>query len=184
VYTVSAGLARGRRASVVAAFGCTLGILPHLAAAIIGLAGVLYTSSVVFETLRYLGVLYLLCMAAATLRERGPLRFELGGRMPAQARGVIVRAVLLNLLNPKLSLFFFAFMPQFVRAGDPNRLVHMLILSGVFVVATFGVFVLYGVAAAAVRQYLLARERALAWLRRAFAAAFVGLAARLALSER
>ena len=184
MFTVSAGLARGRRASVVAAFGCTLGILPHLAAAIVGLAGVLYTSSVVFETLKYLGVLYLLLMAAATLRERGPLRFELGGRMPVQARRVIVRAILLNLLNPKLSLFFFAFMPQFVRADDPHRLVHMLTLSAVFVAATFVVFVIYGVAAAAVRHFLLARERALAWLRRAFAAAFVGLAARLALSER
>jgi len=184
VYTVSAGLARGRRASIVAAFGCTLGILPHLAAAIVGLAGVLYTSSVVFETLKYLGILYLLVMAVATLRERGPLRFELGGRMPVRARGVIVRAILLNLLNPKLSLFFFAFMPQFVRAGNPNRLAHMFMLSAVFVAATFLVFVVYGIAAAAVRHYLLARERALAWLRRVFATAFVGLAARLAFSER
>jgi threonine/homoserine/homoserine lactone efflux protein len=123
-------------------------------------------------------------MAVTTLRERGPLRFELGDRVPTHGRRVIVRAILLNLLNPKLSIFFFAFMPQFVRADDPNRLVHMLASSAVFVAATFVVFVGYGTAAAAVRHYLLARERALAWLRRVFAAAFVALAARLAFSDR
>ena len=118
LYTLSAGLSRGRRASIVAAFGCTLGIVPHIAAATLGLAALLYTSSIAFQTLKYLGVAYLLFMAWNTLREHGTLRAEVNqdSRTPAQ---VIASAILVNFLNPKLSIFFFAFLPQFVAAGEP-----------------------------------------------------------------
>jgi threonine/homoserine/homoserine lactone efflux protein len=183
LFTVAAGLSRGRRASVVAAFGCTLGILPHMAAAIMGLAALLYASSVAFQTLKYLGVAYLLFMAWRTLRERGALRVEeeAGTRSPAE---VIVSAILVNVLNPKLSIFFFAFLPQFVPADDPHRLSRLLALSAVFMLLTFVVFVGYGLFAAAVRAHVMSRPRVLAWMRRTFAAAFVALGARLALAER
>jgi threonine/homoserine/homoserine lactone efflux protein len=183
LFTVAAGLSRGRRASVVAAFGCTLGILPHMAAAIMGLAALLYASSVAFQTLKYLGVAYLLFMAWRTLRERGALRVEeeAGTRSPAE---VIVSAILVNVLNPKLSIFFFAFLPQFVTADDPHRLSRLLALSAVFMLLTFVVFVGYGLFAAAVRAHVMSRPRVLAWMRRTFAAAFVALGARLALAER
>jgi threonine/homoserine/homoserine lactone efflux protein len=183
IYTLAAGLSRGRRASIVAAFGCTLGIVPHMAAALLGLAGLLYTSSVAFQTLKYVGVAYLLVMAWNTLREHGALRLEttVDTRTPTQ---VIVAAVLVNLLNPKLSIFFLAFLPQFVSAGDSHRLLHMLELSAVFMVATFVVFVGYGLIASSVRRLVISRPRVLAWMRRTFAAAFVGLGAKLALAER
>jgi threonine/homoserine/homoserine lactone efflux protein len=183
LYTVAAGLSRGRRASVVAALGCTLGIVPHMAAAVLGLAALLYTSSVAFQTLKYLGVAYLTFMAWNTLRERGTLNLEekVDARAPAQ---VIVSAILVNFLNPKLSIFFFAFLPQFVTAGDAHRLVHMLELSAVFMLVTFVVFVGYGLAAAWVRRHVIARPRVLVWMRRTFAGAFVGLGAKLALAER
>ena len=133
LYTLTAGLSRGRRASVVAAFGCTLGILPHMAAAIVGLAALLYTSSLAFQTFKYLGVAYLLYMAWRTLRDKGALRVDedeqAGSRSAAQ---VVISAILVNFLNPKLSIFFFAFLPQFVRPGEAHRLVHMLELSAVF----------------------------------------------------
>jgi len=183
LYTLAAGLSRGSRASVVAAFGCTLGIIPHMAAAIMGLAALLHTSAIAFQTLKYLGVAYLLYMAWNALRERGALRVEqqAGGR---SALRVTVDAVLINILNPKLSIFFFAFLPQFVRSNDPAPFTHMLLLSTAFMLLTFVIFVGYGLFAAAVRNHVISRPRVLAWMRRAFAAAFVALGAKLALAER
>jgi threonine/homoserine/homoserine lactone efflux protein len=181
--TLAAGLSRGRRASVVAAFGCTLGIVPHMAAAIMGLAAVLHTSAVAFQILKYLGVAYLLYMAWSTLQERGPLRVdrEVGARSSIQ---VIVSAILLNVLNPKLSIFFLAFLPQFVRADEANPLARMLELSGIFMLLTFVVFAFYGLFAASVRDQVISRPQILSWLRRAFAGAFAALGAKLALAER
>jgi threonine/homoserine/homoserine lactone efflux protein len=183
LYTVAAGLARGARASVVAAVGCTLGIVPHMAAAITGLAALLYTSALAFSIIKYLGVAYLLYMAWHTLRETGALQVE-ANAAPKSNRQVVLGAVLVNILNPKLSIFFFAFLPQFVEHGDPQVLGHMLELSFVFMAATFVVFCGYGVFAAAIRSHVVSRPQVMAWMRRSFAGAFVLLGAKLALTER
>jgi threonine/homoserine/homoserine lactone efflux protein len=183
LYTLAAGLSRGSRASVVAAFGCTLGIVPHMAAAVTGLAALLHTSAVAFQVLKYLGVAYLLYMAWSTLRQHGPLRVDTKAA-PRTDVQVIVSGILINILNPKLSIFFFAFLPQFVSSGEPQALARMLELSAVFMLVTFVVFVGYGVCAAAVRAHVISRPRVLTWMRRSFAAAFAGLGAKLALSER
>ena len=183
LYTLAAGLSRGSRASVVAAFGCTIGIVPHMAAAIMGLAALLHTSALAFQTFKYLGVAYLLYMAWNTLRERGALKVEqeVGARSAIQ---VAVTGILINILNPKLSIFFLAFLTQFVSAGEPNPLSRMLALSGVFMLMTFVVFVGYGLFAASIRDHVISRPRVLTWMRRSFAAAFVALGARLALTDR
>ena len=132
IYTLAAGLSRGARASILAAFACTLGIIPHMLAAITGLAAVLYASAVAFEAIKIAGVAYLLYLAWATLREQGALRIETE-MSPKSARQVIVTGILINILNPKLSIFFFAFLPQFVDTGSavgaprdarPERGVH------------------------------------------------------------
>ena len=183
LYTLAAGLSRGARASVVAAFGCTLGIVPHMAAAIVGLAALLYTSALAFEVVRDAGVAYLLYLAWRTLREHGTLTVDPTAKRRSSV-DVVVSAVAVNLLNPKLSIFFVAFLPQFVRVDEPDRIAHMLELSGVFMLMTFVVFVGYGLFAAAVRDRVLSRPRVLTWMRRCFAAAFVALGARLALTER
>ncbi|MGH8983205.1 MAG: LysE family translocator [Acidimicrobiia bacterium] len=182
LYTLAAGLSRGSRASVVAAFGCTLGIVPHMAAAIMGLAALLHTSALAFHTLKYLGVAYLLYMAWNALRETGALRVEreVGARSAIQ---VIVSAILINILNPKLSIFFFAFLPQFVSADEPHPLSRMFGLSAVFMLLTFVVFVGYGLFAASIRHHVISRPRVLTWMRRAFAGAFVALGARLAVAD-
>jgi len=183
LYTLAAGLSRGSRASIVAAFGCTLGIVPHMAAAIMGLAALLHTSALAFQILKYLGVAYLLYMAWNALRERGALRVEqeVGARSAMQ---VIVTAILINILNPKLSIFFFAFLPQFVSANEPHPLSRMLELSAVFMVLTLGVFIGYGLFAAWIRGHVISRPQVLTWMRRAFAAAFVALGVKLALADR
>lgn len=183
LYTLAAGLSRGPRASIVAAFGCTLGIIPPMAAAILGLAALLHASALAFETLKYAGVAYLLYMAWNTLREHGALKVE----NEAAARSdlqVIGQAILINVLNPKLSIFFFAFLPQFVHAGGAQPLLRMLLLSGTFMLMTFVVFVGYGLFASAIRRHVVSRPRILAWMRRSFAAAFVALGVKLALAER
>jgi threonine/homoserine/homoserine lactone efflux protein len=183
IYTLAAGLSRGARASIIAAFGCTLGIIPHIAAAITGLAAVLYASAVAFEAIKFLGVAYLLYLAWSTLREHGALRIDTEAP-PRSPRQIIVEAILINILNPKLSIFFFAFLPQFVDTGAAGALPQMLGLSAVFMLVTFVVFAIYGVFAAAVREHIASRPRVLTWMRRTFAAAFVALGIRLALTKR
>jgi len=183
IFTIATGLSRGARASVVAAFGCTLGIVPHLAAAIGGLAVILHTSALAFELFKYVGVAYLLYMAWHSLREGGALKAE-GERNERSALQIIVHAVLINILNPKLSIFFLAFLPQFVTTHDPHPLENMLMLSGVFMAMTFVVFALYGLFAASVRDRIISRPAVMAWMRRSFATAFVLLGVRLALAER
>ena len=181
LYTLAAGLAHGGRASVVAALACTLGIVPHMAAAITGLAALLHTSALAFQILKYLGVAYLLYMAWSTLREKGGLTVE-EEAAPPSVRRVMVTGVLINILNPKLTIFFFAFLPQFVGSG--GDVLGMVRLSAVFMLATFVVFAVYGLVAAAVRQHVVSRPAVMTWMRRTFAGAFVALGARLAFTSR
>jgi len=183
LYTLAAGLSRGSRASIAAAFGCTLGIVPHIAAAMLGLAAVLHTSALAFAALKWLGVIYLLYMAWQALRERGALK--VGGRLDARSTArVVITGILINILNPKLSIFFLAFLPQFIAAGEGRPMLRMLELSAAFMAMTFMVFVVYGLFAAAVRDRIVTRPRVMSWLRRAFAGGFAALGARLALAER
>ena len=183
IYTLAAGLARGGRASVLAAFACTLGIVPHLAAAMLGLAALLHTSALAYNLVKYAGVAYLLYMAWQSIREHGVLKVEKTAT-PRTALRVVVEGVLINILNPKLSIFFVAFLPQFIAADEPSPLLRMLELSAVFMAMTFVVFAIYGLFAAAMRDHVISRPAVMAWMRRAFAAAFVALGARLALTER
>ena len=183
VYTLAAGLSRGARASILAAFACTLGIVPHLVAALTGLAALLHASALAFEIVKYLGVAYLLYMAWQSLRANGALKIEAGSDKRSSLR-IVVDGVLVNILNPKLSIFFVAFLPQFIAPGDPSPLLSMLELSGVFMATTFIIFAVYGVFAAAMRDRVVSSPSVMAWMRRSFAAAFVMLGARLALTER
>ena len=183
LYTLATGLSRGSRASVVAAFGCTLGIVPHMAAAIMGLAALLHTSALAFQAFKYAGVAYLLYMAWAAFRERGALKVEKEVSAHS-ATQITITAILINILNPKLSIFFLAFLPQFVHGDEPSPLAHMMLLSGAFMLMTFLVFVVYGLFAASIRAHVVSRPRVLTWMRRTFAAAFVALGAKLAFAER
>jgi len=183
LYTIAAGFSRGARASLIASVGCTLGIVPHMVAAITGLAALLHTSAMAFQILKYLGLAYLLYMAWSTLRDKGALTVE-KDTAPQSARKVIISGILINILNPKLTIFFFAFLPQFVSANDPNAFLRTVQLSAVFMLLTFVVFVGYGRFAAAVRDHVISRPRVLTWMRRVFASAFVALGARLAFTDR
>jgi threonine/homoserine/homoserine lactone efflux protein len=183
VYTISTGLTLGKRASVIAALGCTAGIIPHLAATILGLSALMHTSALAFQALKYAGVAYLFYLAAMTWRDKTAFALDKTQQHVTAGR-LITKALLLNILNPKLTLFFLAFLPQFIAHDGSAPLIQLLTLSGVFMAMTFGVFVLYGLLAHAFRQAVIESPRVQAWLRRSFAAAFAGLAIDLALSDR
>ena len=183
LYTVATGLGAGRRAGVFAALGCTAGIIPHLAATALGLAAVMHAGALAFQVLRYAGVAYLLWLALATWRDRQAFCID-AGAAPQRARAVVARGFLLNILNPKLTLFFLAFLPQFVPARAEQPLLHLLLLSLIFMAMTFAVFVAYGCLAHAFRNAVVDSPRVQGWLRRGFAAAFAGLGIGLATGER
>jgi threonine/homoserine/homoserine lactone efflux protein len=183
IFTVSTGLSQGRRASVFAAIGCTLGIVPHLLATVLGLAAIMHTSALAFQALKYAGVAYLFYLAVITWRDRSPISAR-AVQGKGGGRALIVRAFLLNILNPKLTIFFLAFMPQFVEPGTASPVLQLLALSAMFMAMTFGVFVVYGLLAHAFRRAVIESPRVQAWLRRGFAGAFAGLGTQLALSER
>ena len=185
LFTVSAGLFLGRRASLYAALGCTLGILPHLLATVLGLAALMHASALAFEVLKIAGVLYLLYLAVMTWRDRSAFAVDDRSAPAGSHLRIVARAVLMNILNPKLTIFFLAFLPQFVHPGAALApMAQLLLLSGVFMAMTFAVFVCYGLAAHALRRTVVASPRVQTWMRRGFAASFAGLGVNLALSDR
>jgi len=183
VFTVSTGLLRGRRASVFAALGCTAGIVPHLLATVLGLAALMHTSALAFQALKYAGVAYLLYLAYATWRDKSAFAVD-EAASSSTGTGLFVKAILLNILNPKLTIFFLAFLPQFIDHGASSPLAQLLLLSGVFMAMTFAVFVVYGLLAHAFRRTVIESPHVQSWLRRGFAITFAGLGAQLALAER
>ena len=183
LYTLAVGLGRGFRAAVVAAFGCTLGVVPHIAASLLGLAALLHTSATAYEVIRILGVIYLFYMAVMVLRDGGTLTVK-EQRRPASTARLVRDGILLNILNPKLSLFFVAFLPQFVPADAVGPTGDMLALASVFMAITFATFVVYGACASLARDYVVSRPSVMTWMKRSFAAAFGLLGLRLALADR
>jgi len=183
IYTVSTGLVQGRKASVFAALGCTAGIVPHLMATVLGLAAVMHTSALAFQALKYAGVVYLLYVAYATWRDKAAFAID-ENPSTSTAAALVVKAFLLNILNPKLTIFFLAFLPQFVQPGTTEPIFQLLLLSAVFMAMTFVVFVVYGFLAHAFRRAVIESPHVQTWLRRGFAATFVGLGMNLALTEK
>ncbi len=183
IYTVSTGLVQGRAASIYASLGCTAGIAPHLAASIFGLAAVMHASALAFQLLKYAGVAYLFYLACVTWRDKSAFSVD-GTVSRSSASSIVVKAFLLNILNPKLTIFFLAFLPQFVEPGSAQPLAQLLTLSAIFMAMTFAVFAVYGLVAHAFRRWVIESASVQRWLRYSFTAAFAGLGARLAVSER
>ncbi|NWA89179.1 LysE family translocator [Pseudomonas sp. D8002] len=183
IFTVSTGLTAGKRASVFAALGCTAGVVPHLLASVLGLSALLHTSALAFEALKYAGAAYLLYLAYATWRDRTAFAMNDAPTI-SSAHSLMVRGLLLNILNPKLTIFFLAFLPQFVTPGAGAPALQMLLLSSVFMAMTFAVFVIYGLLANVFRRAVIESPRVQNWLRRSFAAAFAGLGLNLAFAQR
>ena len=183
IYTLAIGLGRGFRPSIAAAFGCTLGILPAAIASIIGLAAIVHTSALAFQVIKYLGVAYLFYMAWSITRDGGALDVEEDKTVISTGR-TILNGMLLNVLNPKLSLFFMAFLPQFVPVKMVNAVPVLIVLAAIFMLLTFIIFVGYGACAALARDYIISRPVVMRWLKRSFAGTFGFLGLKLALSDQ
>lgn len=177
VFTLACAMSGGRRAAFAAAVGGTLGTLPHLAAAVLGLVAILQTSPALFNLLKYAGACYLVYLAWLTLKDRS--KFEVGHEETPGFVGIVTKGVLINILNPKLSMFFLAFLPQFITQDSATPTVDMLGLGAVFTLITFAVFVVYGLGASFARDRILNQPRTLNAMRYGFAACFMGLGARL-----
>lgn len=184
IFTVATALAHGRRAALYAALGCTAGILPHLLATVLGLAALLHASALAFQLLKLAGVAYLFYIAVMTWRDRQAIVADEQTGIHGSGAALALRAFLLNILNPKLSIFFLAFLPQFVDPAQGAPLLQLALLSAVFMLMTFVVFVAYGLLAHAFRRTVIEAPRVQSWLRRGFAGVFAGLGVHLALSER
>jgi threonine/homoserine/homoserine lactone efflux protein len=183
IYTVSTGLAQRWRASIAAAFGCTAGILPHLSASILGLSAILHMSALAFQVLKVVGSLYLLYLAWSMWQDTGTFKFD----RPAQktdAFQIALKGFLINILNPKLTMFFFAFLPLFVSPDAASPTQQMLGLSAVFMLMTLVIFALYGILASGISTYLINSPKAIRWMQRSFAVIFAALAIKLVLSEQ
>jgi threonine/homoserine/homoserine lactone efflux protein len=181
IYTVSTGLSRGPRAGLIAAVGCTLGIVPHLLAAVLGLSAIVHMSAVIFKVLKFAGVAYLLYLAWTMWHHAGVFRADETAQ-PVRGAQIVARGVLLNLLNPKLSLFFFAFLPQFVSPESATVTIDMILLSAIFMAMTAVVFSIYGLLASSIRGALSRSPKATAWVQRSFAGLLAIFAIRLALA--
>lgn len=185
VYTISSSIGGGWRGGLLAAIGCTLGILPHILAAMLGLSAIMQAGSAVFEVVRWAGVAYLVYMGVAMIREGGVLQLDQDRDASMCTKGLVIRrGILLNILNPKLTLFFFAFLPQFL--GSPPALIdaRLVGLGGVFMLVTLIVFVAYAYASATVRDLLLGAPIFRRWFQRSLGALLISFAARLALTDR
>ena len=183
IYTVSTGLTQGKKASLYVALGCTLGIVPHLLATILGLAALMHTSAVAFQILKWAGVAYLFYVAWGTWRDKSAFQLD-DNPSKSHALGLISKAILMNVLNPKLTIFFLAFLPQFIPANSTHVLAPMLLLSAIFMLMTLAVFVVYGLLAHTFRHFVVESARVQTFLRYGFTAAFIGLASKLALTDK
>ncbi|QLL15652.1 LysE family translocator [Pseudomonas chlororaphis] len=185
ILTISTALVAGKRASLFTAIGCTAGIVPHLLASVLGLSAILHTSALAFQGLKFAGVAYLLHLAYATWRDRSAFAVDTSApATSASAGGLVLKACLLNILNPKLTIFFLAFLPQFISHDGPSPAMQMLGLSGVFMAMTFAVFVAYGLLANLFRKAVIESPQVQNWLRRSFAASFAALGLNLAFAQR
>lgn len=184
IYTISNGLFLGWRASIAAAFGCTAGIIPHLSVSIIGLSAILHMSALAFQAIKFAGAAYLLYLAWTMWRETGSLKFNSQHSKKIGAWQIVRRGFLINILNPKLSIFFVAFLPLFVNPNASSPTLYMVFLSLLFMAMTLFVFILYGISANGVRRYVVNSPRLILWLQRSFAATFAALGIKLALTDQ
>jgi len=183
IYTVSTGLFLGGRASIAAALGCTAGIIPHLSASILGLSAILHMSALAFQAVKYVGVIYLFYIAWSMWRDTGAIKFNSPSQQKS-LRQIAIRGFLINILNPKLSIFFLAFLPLFVSASTTSPIFDMFVLSVVFMAMTLVIFIMYGISANGVRRYVVNSPTLIVWLQKSFAVTFAALGAKLAMTEQ
>ena len=183
LYTVATGLFIGKRASLFAAIGCTFGITPSLLASVFGLAAIFHTSALAFQVIKYVGAAYLIYLAWSMWRSSLPLALE-NNQPQTKFAAIAMKGFLINILNPKISIFFLAFLPQFVSPNASQPLINMISLGIVFMLMTLGVFIIYGILASSFSEFVVRSEKISLAIQKIFAGSFAALGLKLAFSER
>lgn len=182
IYTVSTGLSSNRKYCIVAAIGCTLGIIPHLIASILGISAIMHTSATIFKVVKYIGVIYLVYLGYGLIKSRDMIVLD-EKREKVHSLRIIGKGVLLNLLNPKLTLFFLSFIPQYLVPSKYGYTTQMIILSLIFMGMTLLVFILYGVLANSFKHFIKNSRRVTERIQQSFGLIMIGFAAKLAISD-
>jgi threonine/homoserine/homoserine lactone efflux protein len=177
---LSLGLAHGRRAGMGFALGCALGCLTHTIWVTLGVAALVAASDLAFGILKYAGAAYLVYLGINALRSRGA---EIAEGQPTASSRFVLRGFIANAINPKVALFFFAFLPQFVNPQGRVSL-QMLFFGLSFAVLTLFVFLPLGYFSGRVGAWLRGRPAVARWMDRLAGTLFIGLAIRLALARR
>lgn len=183
LFVISNGLTRGPKASIAAALGTTTGVSFHLFCAAFGLAVILKTSAIAFAVVKFAGAAYLIYLAIKTLVSKEQIVNDLTDKEKT-GNSIFWQGIFINILNPKLSIFFLAFLPQFI---DPNLTFatsQTLILGTIFMAMTIVIFIGYGLFASLLRQKVLNSPKILKAIKWCFASIFMALGVRLALSEK
>jgi threonine/homoserine/homoserine lactone efflux protein len=184
LYIVSHGLRSGARAGMVAALGIISGCFVHVFAAAAGLSALLATSATAFTVLKWVGAAYLLWMGVKLLLSRGGrLLLDEGSPPEADLWAVWRRGFLTNVLNPKVALFFLAFVPQFIRPDAAHPALSFLLLGVLFNLNSLPINLGYAWLAAWAARRLHTLQRAMGWMDRVAGALFIGFGLRLAFTD-
>ena len=181
IYTISVGILNGKKASVLAAFSCTLGILPHLCTSIALSTLLLQMNPKVFTIIKLTGALYLLYLGCKMMFSKENLEFQPAKKDIAPLT-ILQQGILINLLNPKLTLFFFSFLPQYIRGNKNNFAFQSFLLGVAFMLLTLIIFIGYGILAGTAKKFIIASPKRMAMLQKCFAIIFVLFAVKLALT--
>lgn len=182
-FVVAQGLSRGRRAAIITALGMCSGVSVHTSAAALGISAILYSSAYAFLMLKYAGAAYLLYLAYKAIREH-TVFLQQQDKTAMSAYLLFRRGFVMNVLNPKVALFFLAFLPQFITPDGFNLPLQMMLLGLIFMVQAMIIFSAIGYLSGSVGNAILTRpgiSKYFAWLS---AGIFTSLGLRLAFAER
>ncbi|BCS53896.1 LysE family translocator [Geobacter sp. SVR] len=182
IFVMTQGITRGRKPAIVTALGMCSGITVHTTAAAFGISAVFYSSVVAFNVVKFAGAFYLLYLAFKTLQNRSGLRLSHVDDLPLSA--LFRRGFIMNVLNPKVAMFFLAFLPQFIKPDSPYFPLQMLLLGFIFMVQSVIIFCMIGYFSANIGTYLFAKPTIAKYFDWLTAGVFGSLGIRLVLAER
>ena len=183
LYVITRGMAHGRRAGILSAIGVICGILVHTTAAAFGLTLIFQTSAYAFLVVKYLGAIYLIYLGIKAWRDKNVFRFQ-PSSSPVSFHRLFWQGVLSNVLNPKIAIFFLAFLPQFVDKTASQVTLQLIVLGLTFAILGLGFLLVVGYSSGAIGSWITRRPGYTQFLGRLSGGILIGLGVRLALTER
>jgi len=182
IYVLTRGITQGRKAGLVAAAGFSSGLVFHTMLAVLGFAALIKASPLAYSLLRYAGAAYLVYIGVRTLRSHSAIQLQ-GAAEPMKLSRIYWQSVIANILNPKVMLFFIAFLPQFVNAGAGHIPAQMLLLAAIFILQALAIFSVVALFSGMVGAFFQRKKSAAATMNRLAGSAFIALGIRIALPQ-